>query len=378
MTPISISEVTTSRDLERLLALQTRLYADDAFWVPPLRVWIRRRLSARNPFFEDASLRLWLAFRGNEAVGSISALRDQKHEEVRGEKVAFFGFFETEDDPEVAGALLDVARGQARLWGCKMLRGPRNLSRVEETGLLVEGFDTSPPMLAGHHPPWYRTLIEAHGFVPHHDVLAYDIALFDEKGRPKPLPARLEEKAARVNIPGLEIRPASMLHLRRGLDLAHEVFVDAFRDVPENTPMSRRQFVNLGRAFLFFTDRRLLQLATVDGRAAGFALCFPELNEALRYVDGRLFPTGWLRFLRALPWIRTASFKLIGVLPEHRSSGLHALLIQHVVQGIRQAGFQRLEGSLIDERNLRMRRIVEQAGMEVYRRYRIYEQEVVT
>jgi len=179
-----------------------------------------------------------------------------------------------------------------------------------------------------------------------------------------------------VDIPGLEVRSVRWLRARRDLSLAHEVFVDAFRDVPENTPMPRAQFVNLGGAVLLLTNRHMLQLALVDGRPAGFALCFPELNEAAQHARGRLDPLGLWRFLTGLRRIETASFKLLGVLPEYRGTGLHALLIHHVVEGVKRAGYRRLEASLIDERNGPMRNIVESAGMTVYRRYRVYERPV--
>ena len=100
------------------------------------------------------------------------------------------------------------------------------------------------------------------------------------------------------------------------------------------------------------------------------------VNEAIIKAKGHLFPLGWMRLLWATRRIRTASFKLLGVLPEHRSSGLHAKLVVARISGIRAAGYRRLEASLIDERNGPMRHIVETAGMEVYKRYRVYERAV--
>jgi GNAT superfamily N-acetyltransferase len=376
MNALKVAEVTGRRDLGVFLRFPERVYASDPFWVPPLQAWQRQRLSPKNPFFADASMKLWIAWRNGEPVGTVSLLRDRRHEELRGEAVAFFGFFETIDDPLVADALLGTAREAAVAGGAKLLRGPRNLSRVEETGLLIEGHSSAPPLLAGHHPAWYRPLLEGLGFAPHHDVLAYDALLMDAGGKPRSLPEALGRRASSLSIPGLEIRPVRSHGSKEDLALAHEVFVEAFRSVPENTPMPRDQFVSLGRAILWFTDRRLLQLATVNGRAAGFAICFPELNEAVRHANGRLLPLGWWRLLRAIRRIRTASFKLIGVMPEFRGSGLHALLIRHAVQAVQEAGFKRLEASLIDERNHPMRRVVESAGLSVYRRYRIYEQEI--
>lgn len=360
-----------------LLAFMGQIYRDDPAWVPPVDAWVRRRLDpAKNPFLRSAELELYVARRDGEVVGTISALRDRVHETHRGEAVAFFGWFECRNDPEVAAALLERAADRARAWGATRLRGPRNLTRIEEVGLTVEGHTKAPPMLAGHHPASYAALVEAAGFVKHHDVLAYDAELYDAEGSPRALPAHLEAAAAAVDIPGLRVSTPRWSSLRHDVGLAHEVFVEAFRDVPENTPMPRSQFVGIGGGLVLLTDRRMLQLATVDGRAAGFALCFPELNEAIRAARGRAWPLGLPRLLAATRTIRTASFKLIGVLPEHRHTGLHALLIREAIAGVRAAGYRRIEASLIDERNGPMRKVVEGAGLGIYRRYRIYERDV--
>ncbi|MBX2796795.1 MAG: hypothetical protein KTR31_03970, partial [Myxococcales bacterium] len=129
----------------------------------------------------------------------------------------------------------------------------------------------------------------------------------------------------------------------------------------------------IGRTYLTVANPRLLQLATVHGEPVAFAATFPELNEAIQPMRGRVLPLGWLAAARASRRIRTASFKLIGVLPEYRGTGLHALLVDQVIEGVQQAGYTRLEASVIDERNGPMRAVVEGAGMQVYRRYRLYE-----
>ncbi len=370
---ISVERVS---DPTEILAFPHRIYQDDPAWVPPLDVWVRKRLAPTHPFFKDAELQLLVARRDGEVVGTISVLRDRRHEAVKGEKVAFFGFFEAVDDPAVARVLFDAAADVARGWGAAVLRGPRNLSRVEETGLCVEGHAFAPPMLAGHHPAYYQALVEGEGFVEHHDVLAYHAELYLPDGTPRAFPDGLSRKADAVNIPDLDVHACSFLHLTRDLSLAYDVFVEAFRDVPENTPMPREQFLSLGRVFLAISSQKMLQLATAGGKPAGFALCFPEMNEAVRAARGHLFPFGWASMLAAYRGIRTASFKLIGVLPEHRRSGLHALMARKAFEGVRAAGYRRLEASLIDSRNKQSRGVVEGAGMEVYKRYRIYERGV--
>ncbi|TNE85960.1 MAG: hypothetical protein EP330_23785 [Deltaproteobacteria bacterium] len=374
--PVEIVEVSSAADRDALLHLPMVIQGGDPNFVPALDLWMKRRLDPSNPFFDECTLKLFLARRGGAVVGSISALLDPRFVEHRGEKTCFFGFFECIDDHEVAEALIARVREQARAWGMERVRGPRNLTRVEDVGLTVEGFDTRPPFMVLQHPPYYQRLLEAAGFAKHHDVLAYDIDLFDAEGHPKPLPPKLASKAAACDIPGLEVRRVRYRSVNHDLRLAHTCFVEAYRSVPETTPMPLDQFVSLGKAFLLIAQRDMIQLATVNGEAAGFTVCVPELNEAFAEVGGKVLPLGWARFLRGMRHVRTASFKLIGVLPEYKGTGLHAKLIEGTIAGVRRAGFTRLEGSVIDERNGPMRAVVEGAGLEVYRRYRFYDLEL--
>ena len=363
--------------LERFLDVGAAVYTDDADAVAPLRALLRRRLKAKQRGAEDAVITLFVAMRGDRPVGTISVLRDRRHEAHQGEQVAFFGFFEVvagDDDAAITSALFGAARARAVELGASILRGPRNFSRIEETGLLIEGWGTRPPLLAGHHPARYRAPLEAEGLSLHHDVLAYDTPLLTAEGAPRRLPQHLQAKSDAVDIDGLVVRDASMLRIVRDLRIAHTVFVEGFRDVPENTPMPLGQWLAVGGPLLALTDAKMLQLATVHGRPAGFALCFPDPNEALIAARGRATPAGLFRALRATRGIRTASFKLLGVLPEFRGTGLHARLIARAIDGCQRAGYHRLEASLIDGRNKPMRGIVETAGMEIYRRYRVYEQ----
>jgi len=379
---LTVVHVDSPALLDAFLAVHERVYADDPDAVLPLRALLARRLKGKQGGGDDSALRLLLARDGETPVGTISVLRDRRHEAVQGEAVAFFGFFEVVagggslGEEAVTGALFDAALARARELGADLLRGPRNFSRIEETGLLIEGWGTRPPLLAGHHPRRYRALLEAQGLTLHHDVLAYDTPLLTDTGAPRTLPDHLQAKSDAVSIPGLEVRDAAMLRIVRDLKIAHTVFVEGFRDVPENTPMPLSQWLAVGAPLLAMTDPRMLQLAIVDGQPAGFALCFPDPNEALVAAGGRATPGGLWRAFRARKQIRTASFKLLGVLPEFRGTGLHAKLIARAIDGCQRAGYHRLEASLIDGRNKPMRGIVETAGMEIYRRYRVYERAV--
>jgi GNAT superfamily N-acetyltransferase len=362
----------TTTDLPQLLDFWEQHYAGDPHWVPPLWAWALPGLS--RALAEPARFRMFLVEHRGQIVGTASAQREW---ELGGsaEGVVWLGFFEVTSG-EVAAALLDRVARCAAEWGGQELRGPRNLSRFEFVGLAVSGHDRLPPMLQGHHKRAYAGFLEQDGWTPHHDHLAYETPLVDSDGQPRRLPAALSEKADQCSIPGLRFHRARRRWGDRDLIQAHGVLNRAYATVPDIEPMPRAQFLGLCRAVLALGRPELIQLGEVDGEPVAFAVCLPEVNEALVHVRGRLWPRGWARLLRAWPGIQTAAFKLIGVVPELRGTGTHAALIAAVVRGAQDAGFARMDGSVIDERNRPMRGVVEGIGMTVYRRYRVFRRSV--
>ena len=72
-------------------------------------------------------------------------------------------------------------------------------------------------------------------------------------------------------------------------------------------------------------------LAEVDGRVVGFSITLPDINEAIRPLNGRLtrfgLPIGLLRFLHSKRHIKTARMVVLDVLKEYRRRGIAELLI---------------------------------------------------
>jgi len=363
-------ERVSPESLDEVFDFAESLYTADAMWTPPLRVWERRRLRAA--LADPERVRLFAARRDGALVGTLSILRDHSFERTPEEKVAWFGYFECREDPEAATALFAAAAEVARGWGAHVIRGPRNLSRFEFVGLTVEGFSRLPPMLQAHHLRYYPALVTGAGLSYHHDVLAYETPLVADGG-PRALPEKLTRKADGCDLPGLTFRRAYRRRLSRDLSAAHAVLNEAYVTVPDVHPMPRETFLTLGRALAWVADPELIQLAFIGDRGVGFAVCVPEINEALVRCRGRL-DVGELR--RGWRTVETAAFKLIGVVPELRGSGLHAAMIRQIVLGAQRAGYTRMDGSVIDERNKPMRGVVEGLGMTVYRRYRFYQQAV--
>ena len=135
---------------------------------------------ARSPFFEHSDAALFLARDAtSEPVGRIAAIRFNRHLEMYGDGVGFFGFFECVDDESVAGRLFAAAAEWLRGQGLQRMRGPASFTINEEIGLLIENFDEPPTLLTTWNPPYYRRLVESAGLAKAEDLLAREVAFAD-------------------------------------------------------------------------------------------------------------------------------------------------------------------------------------------------------
>lgn len=368
---IEVRPVHGRRDWRALLDLPARLNANDSYWVRPLDSQIKSLWSPRNPWFAHARAQAWLAWRGDRAVGSISAQVDELHRQTWGEAVGYIGQLSAEDDAAVFAALLAQAREWLGAQGCRQLRGPFDLGVNQSCGLLVDGFDTPPMIMMGHQPPYYGARLEAAGLRPAMDLLAYVVAPdFDAPPAMQRLVAR---SAGR-----LRLRPLETRRYWQELELLRTLFNDAWADNWGFVPFTAEEFRHLGRELRPLVGPEYIQVAELDGEPAGFILALPNINELIRDLDGRLLPLGWLKLLWRLKRGRatTARVPLMGVCRRFHGRPLGAMLAFSLIDAVRQPlirdGIRDVELSWILETNQGMRSVIESFGGRVYKRYRIY------
>ncbi|GAB4255767.1 MAG: protein YghO [Deferrisomatales bacterium] len=370
---VRVAPVEGRRALEAFLRLPWSLYRDDPAWVPPLLLERRQHLSPRNPYFEHARLQAWLAYRDGRPVGRITAQVDRLHLERYDDRTGFFGMLEAVDDPEVFEALFHAAQRWLAREGMDRVRGPFSLSINDECGLLVEGFDTPPHIMMGHARPYYARRLEALGFTKAKDLLAYRIS--NEDYRPAGPTAALAERMRRR----VRIRAVRRERFQEDLEIIRDIFDDAWSRNWGFIPFTAAELEHLGRNLKQFVPLELAQIAEVDGEPAAMIVLFPNLNEAIQDLDGRLLPLGWLKLLWRLKvrGLRSGRVPLMGVRRRYQRGMMGAALALLLVESVRKEGSARgiTEGELswILEDNTGMRSILEAVGCEAYKRYRIYE-----
>jgi len=374
---LRIVPVQTARDLRRFIDVPWHLYANEPNWVPPLLLEQRHQFTKKNPFFEHARAQYWIAYRGAQPVGRISAQVDDLHIERYQDATGHFGLLEAVDDPEVFAGLFAAAETWLREQGMQRVIGPFNLSINGDIGLLVEGFDTPPMFLMSHGHPYYDGRVAEQGYRKTKDVVAY---LLDPTNTP---PSVMLESARRADSSGrIRIRPIRMAQLREELAILSDIFNDAWSRNWNFVPFTKAEFDDLGASLKMFVPPEFVQIAEVDGEPAAMIVIVPNVGECIRDLNGRLLPFGWIRLLWRLKrhGPRSARVALMGVRKEyHRSTMATALafgLINAVRQPILDRRIERLELSWTLEDNHPMRRIKERIGARKYKTYRLYEKAI--
>jgi hypothetical protein len=372
---LSIKAVEGRQVLRQFLRLPWSLYTGDPAWVPPLILERREHLSPRNPFFDHARWRAWVAYRDWEPVGRISAQIDRLHLERYQDATGFFGLLEGEDDPEVFLMLLHTAETWLRSQGMRRILGPFNLSINQECGLLVEGFHDPPMVMMGHARPYYAGRLEEQGYGKAKDLLAYRISAdFTLSPVMESLLARVAKR--------VHVRSLRRNRFPEELRILQDIFEDAWSNNWGFVPFTEREFQHVGQMLRLLVHHDLVQIAEVDGEPAAMIVAFPNVNEATHDLDGRLFPFGWLKLIWRLKVRHPSTLRvaLMGVRKRYHNSTVGAALALRVIVAAREPavkhGIRQAEMSWILEDNTGMRNIIESLGGTAYKRYRIYGKEL--
>lgn len=375
--PIVVQPLEQRGGFATFLSLPRQFYHMDPHWIEPLRLERRQHLSRRNPLFEHLDWQGWIAWRGQQPVGRITAQWDHLHQQRYGDDAGYFGMLEAPDDAAVFAALTAAAEHWLRNRGARRVVGPFNLSINDECGLLVEGFDRPPMFMMGHARPYYAQRLEAQGYRTVKDLLAYWMSVTDLSFT-APMRRLMARYQARIRV-----RPISRERFAADLESLRDIFNDAWSENWGFVPFTEPEFSELGRNLRLFVAYDLIQIAEVDGAPAAFIVALPNLNEAIRDLGGRLMPFGWMRLLWRLKvrYPLTGRIPLMGVRRRYQFSRLGPALALTLIAAIQEPvmakGMRAVEMSWILEDNAGMRNILENIGTELYKRYRLYQKSLV-
>jgi GNAT superfamily N-acetyltransferase len=370
-TRVEIVPVETRADMHRFIEFPYRHYRADRHWVAPLRSDQKEILNrSKHPFYAHADLQCFLALSDGEICGRIAGIVDHAYNSATNQELGSFGFFESIDSEPVAAALLGSVAQWHATRGLTTMRGPFNPSINYESGLLVEGFDSSPYVMMTYNPPYYERLFAGVSLRKAMDLFAY--RLIGETGQIAPL-----ERARRIlSSAGVRIRSARMDRFEDEVDTVGRLYNAMWSDNWGAAPVSQDEMHHLGQRLKPLLNPELVLFAEVDNEPVGFAVAVPDINQALKRANGSLFPFGLVKILSSKRRIKTIRVLALGVVEAYRGSAVAAQLYLQLMQRARALGYIEAECSWILENNRHMNTSLRLMGAERYKTYRIYESKV--
>ena len=381
MAAIEISQVNSKRDRDAFIKFPWRIYRKDPAWVPPLIIERKEFLDRnKHPFYGHGDAALFLArsrSRGSEIVGRIMASDDPRYNELQQTNLGCFGLFESIDDRDVAAALFEAAADWLRARGRDEIMGPIDYSTNYMCALLIDGFQHPPTILTAHNPPYYAALIESWGFAKAKDWYAWWFSEFPAAAE------RLRKIAmARAGKLGVKIRPANLKKIEEESQRIRTIYNQAWEKNWGFVPFTEREMDHMAREMKPLIIPEAMLIAEIGGEPVGFVIGVPDINVALRHINGRLtrfgLPIGLIKLLyyRFLK-IRTGRLIALGVVEKLRRAGIAEMLVLGLMDTALKRGFTG-ELSMTLEDNVMVNRFIEAMGAAKYKTYRIYSRRLDT
>ncbi len=337
MSRIEISRVESRREQNAFIKFPWRIYRNDPAWVPPLilerKAFLDRK---RHPFYKHGDAQLFLARR----------------------------------DGQVAAALFDAAGDWARLRGRNEIMGPIDYSTNYMCALLIDGFEHPPTLLTSHNPPYYQRLIEDYGFAKARDWYAWWFSEF-------PAPAeRLRRIAtARAGKLGVKIRPVNLKRIESESQRIRTIYNQAWKKNWGFVPFTEAEMDHMAKEMKPLIVPEAMLIADIDNEPVGFVIGVPDINVALRHINGRLtrfgLPIGLIKLLYYRLKTRTGRLIALGVVEKYRRAGIAEMLVLQLMDEAFKRGFTG-ELSMTLEDNVMVNRFIEAMGADRYKTYRIY------
>lgn len=362
-----LSVIEAAGNLSDFINLPRILHRADPCFVPQLNREMKLHFSRKNPFFEHAEAKYFIALKDGRPAGRIASIIDRTHNRLHHEKTGFFGFFDCINDAGVAAALFQRVAGDLRSAGITVMRGPMSFSTNDECGMLIEGFDERPMIMMPYNPPYYNELTEKAGLSKVKDLYAY---IYDVRDK---LPEKVLRVAAIVEKRGITVRPINMTQYLADMMIFRDVYHSAWEKNWGFVPMTEGELAYAAGRLKQVIVPEMTLIAEEDGKPVGFMGMVPDINLVLKHMNGRMGPVGLAKALYYSRKIKDLRVMLLGVKKEFRNKGVEALLFREGFKPIKKGNYQRVEFSWILEDNLPVQRTIETMDGRLYKKYRIYE-----
>ncbi len=360
---MKLTEVTNRRLEREFIQTSKILYRNDPVWVCPMDNDIISQFDpAVNPHFIDGEAIRWILRddRGNLA-GRVAAFYSREKSNAEKIPSGGMGYFECVDNREAAFMLFDAARKWLSSKGLQAMDAPVNFGENDSNwGLLVDGF-THPAFGMPYNFPYYRKFFEEYGFRIYFRQFSYHLDLN------KKFPERFWKIAEWIGKkPDFTFRHFTFREADRFINDMVKVYNEAWIRFKENFTPLKPEDVRRGMMTAKpILDPELIWFAYHKDEPIGFFIMFPDINQILKKLDGRMHLLNKLRFLyyKKSGTITRIRAQIAGVVPRFQNSGVESGIFWHLNEKMKhKPHYQEIELSWVGDFNPKMIALYEAVG----------------
>ncbi|NLC43996.1 MAG: GNAT family N-acetyltransferase [Clostridiales bacterium] len=350
---LNVVEVKTKRQLKRFVDFPYELYADNPYWIPPLRAdEISTLRWDKNPAFAYCEARYWLVYRDNKIVGRVAGIINHEAIEKWGKKYARFGWFDFIDDLDVIKCLLQQVESWARENGLSGIQGPMGFCDMDKEGMLIDGFDEMGTFTTLYNYEYYPKYMEMLDFSKDVDWYEYIMEVPEKLNDEIIKMAELVKEKNKLKTITFT-KPKQILPYAKAIfDLLNE----AYRDLYNVVPLSDEQIDFFIKQYFSVVNPDYVNIVLDSNDSlVAFSIGFPSLAKTLQKTKGKLLPLGFIRMIRALKVNNSVDMLLIAVRPDLQGKGVNSLLMKAMTEACLRNGVKvaHLNPQLEDNRKVR-------------------------
>ena len=333
MKDLTITKVTTKRQMDDFVKMAEKLYRYCPCYVPDLRTDVRNTFNPRkNPGLEFADVQPFIAYDAQgKPVGRIAAIINHRANEKWNTRNVRFGYFDFVDDTDVSAALLDAVAQWGHERGMDTIQGPMGITDFDKEGMLLTDFHRMGSMNTLYNFPYYPRHMEAHGYVKEVDWVQVRIDIPQEVPKKYARVARLAKEMFHLKVKKLTHKDVTRSDYgQRIFRLLNEAYAPIFGF----SALSGKQIDTFVSQYLYLVDKDLVCVVENEAQeVVGVAISMCSLSKAMRKAKGKLFPFGWFHLLKALKWKPedNAEMLLIAVRPDHQMLGVNAIFFDELI-----------------------------------------------
>jgi len=368
-------DTTHPADRNSFLDFPFHLYKDVPQWVPPLRSDMTFLMDRKHhPFYQHSRGDFFVVESEGSILRTVSVLNNQIYNQSHHSQISFFYYLDFVEDFQAASLLFDVAISWAKEHDSNLIIGPKGFSRINGSGMLVEGFQYPGTLRVPYNLSYYPGFLEKVGFVKDVD---YFSGYLDRNSHYDPKVYVIADRVRQRD--NFWIKSfKNTREMKKFIPEIQRIHDEAFRGIIDFQfyPSTPEEFEMMAKNIITIADPEIMKMIMRGDEVIGFIIVYPDVSKAVRKIKGRVFPLGWIPLLWAKNHSPRLSLNGIGILPKYQGLGSNALLYAEIEKVIRSKYYQKAEMIQVQEKNFRSKDDMESLGVQWVKRHRIFRKSI--